>query len=65
MNKEVVKCPLCGSDEVVQTKKAGKWWLSFLSMFFLLFVAPVPFLSKIYHCFDCGHEFKHKKTKKA
>jgi DNA-directed RNA polymerase subunit RPC12/RpoP len=61
MNKEAIKCPLCGSDEVVQAKKAGNWWLVLPSMFFLLFGVAAPFLSEIYHCFDCGHEFKHKK----
>jgi DNA-directed RNA polymerase subunit RPC12/RpoP len=61
MNKGImIKCPLCGSDEVVQSKKAG--WLFLL--FSLLFVFPVPFFSKTYHCFDCGHEFKHKKEKR-
>jgi DNA-directed RNA polymerase subunit RPC12/RpoP len=61
INKEIMmQCPLCGSDEVVEVKKAG-WLFLFFS---LLFQFPVPFFSKRYHCFDCGHEFKHKNEEK-
>jgi len=55
-NEENIKCPSCGSEEVSKTKKAG--WL-FLITSLLLFITPTPFLSKKYHCFDCGNEFKN------
>ena len=50
-------CPICGSDEVVQSKKAG-WFFLVTS---LLFAYPTPFLQKKYYCFDCKREFKKKR----
>jgi DNA-directed RNA polymerase subunit RPC12/RpoP len=58
--KSDITCPLCGSDEVVKTKKAG--WVFLLTS--LLFLLPTVFLKKKYYCFDCKQEFKHKKSKK-
>ncbi|MCL1868256.1 MAG: hypothetical protein FWF72_04855 [Paludibacter sp.] len=50
-------CSICGSDEVVKSKKAG--WLFLVTS--LLFVFPTPFLQKKYYCFNCKQEFKKKK----
>jgi len=47
-------CPICGSEDVVTTKKAG--WLFLLTS--LLFMCPTPFLRKKYYCFNCKQEFK-------
>lgn len=52
-------CPICGSDEVVQTKKGG--WLLLVSS--LLFSQPTPFLQKRYYCFECKQEFKRKRKR--
>jgi len=49
-------CPVCGSEEVVKTKKAG-WLFLIIS---LLFTFPTPFFKRKYHCFNCEHEFKLK-----
>jgi len=53
-----VACPICGSDDVIQSKKAG--WLFLLTS--LLFMYPAPFFNKTYYCFNCKHEFKHSKN---
>jgi DNA-directed RNA polymerase subunit RPC12/RpoP len=53
-DKEKILCPNCGSDEVVQSKKAG--WLFLVTS--LLFVFPTPFFQNKYYCFDCKQEFK-------
>jgi hypothetical protein len=54
-------CPVCGSEEVVKSKKAGWFFLltSFVSL--LLFMIPAPILQKTYYCFDCKQGFKQKK----
>ena len=52
-----ILCPICGSEEVVQSKKAG-WFFLVTS---LLLGCPTPFLQKKYYCFDCKQEFKRKK----
>jgi Zn finger protein HypA/HybF involved in hydrogenase expression len=56
-----VFCPICGSEEVVKTKKAG--WLFLVTSFLLLPFCGVftPFFQKKYYCFDCKHEFKLKR----
>jgi hypothetical protein len=51
MKKKI--CPVCGSDEVFQSKKGG--WLFLVTS--LLFLFPTPFFKKSYHCFDCGADF--------
>lgn len=56
-NKEITVCPNCGSDEVVQTKKAG--WLFLITS--LLFMYPTPFFKKKYCCLDCTQEFKQSR----
>jgi len=50
-------CPICGSEEVVKTKKTG--WLFLLTS--LLFMFPTPFLQRKYYCFNCKQEFKLKR----
>ena len=47
-------CPICSSEEVVKSKKAG-WLFLFTS---LLLTVPTPFFQKTYYCFDCKQEFK-------
>ena len=49
-------CPICGSEEVVKTKKTG--WIFLLTS--LLFMFPTPFLQRKYYCFNCKQEFKLK-----
>jgi DNA-directed RNA polymerase subunit RPC12/RpoP len=53
-------CPICGSEEVAKTKKAG--WLFLITS--LLFTCPTPFLQKRYYCFDCKQEFSALKPKR-
>ena len=55
--KSEIICPICGSEEVVKTQKAG--WLFLVTS--LLFGFPTPFFRKKYHCFNCKQEFKLKK----
>ena len=55
--KPEIICPICGSEEVVKTKKAG-WFFLITS---LLFVFPTPFYRKKYHCLNCEQEFKLKR----
>ncbi len=50
-------CPKCNSHNVtfVSTPRKVSNWLSVLLGFFVLsYAMPVD---KVYHCFDCGHEF--------
>ena len=49
-------CPICGSEEVVKTKKTG--WLFLITS--LLFMCPTPFLQRKYYCFNCKQDFKLK-----
>ena len=49
LKKSDIACPLCSSDEVVKTKRAG--WFFLLTS--LLFMVPTPFLYNKYYCFDC------------
>jgi len=52
-----IVCPICGSEEVVKTKKTG-WFFLITS---LLFVFLTPFCRKKYYCFNCKQEFKLKR----
>jgi DNA-directed RNA polymerase subunit RPC12/RpoP len=59
-NKEhlAIECPNCRSHNVeyiVTNRKAGNW-LSAITTFVLGDFAMAP--HKVYHCFDCGHEFE-------
>jgi DNA-directed RNA polymerase subunit RPC12/RpoP len=49
-----IKCPHCGSKEVLKAKLSPKAFV--ISVLLLGF--PIPFMSKTYHCFGCGKEFK-------
>ena len=53
-------CPVCGSEEIIKTKKAG--WLFLFTSFLLLPFCGIfsPFFQKKYYCFDCKQEFKLK-----
>ena len=53
-----IKCSHCGSMEVRKQKKAG--WGFVLG--FLLLGVPFFFPNHQFHCFDCGKDFKHKKS---
>jgi DNA-directed RNA polymerase subunit RPC12/RpoP len=50
-------CPQCGSENVefVSTPRKAVNWFTALFGFFLGDHAVAG--SKVYHCFDCGHEF--------
>jgi DNA-directed RNA polymerase subunit RPC12/RpoP len=52
-----VTCPQCGSHniETVSTPRKASNWLSAITTFFLGNYAIAP--DKVYHCFDCKHEF--------
>lgn len=56
--KESTACPVCHSNniELVSTPRKAITWVSALITFFLGDYA-IP-LNKVYHCFDCGKEFK-------
>lgn len=56
-SRSAISCPACRSVnlELVSTPRKAINWLSALSTFFLgNFAISVE---KVYHCFDCGHEF--------
>ncbi|MBX9784168.1 MAG: DUF2007 domain-containing protein [Chitinophagaceae bacterium] len=64
MNKEheATPCPQCHSlnvEYIVTHRKAGNW-LSAIATFLLGDFAMAP--HKVYHCFDCGHEFSPGKS---
>jgi len=50
-------CPVCGSQEVVKSRKAG--WPFLITS--LLFWFPTPIFQRTYYCFDCKREFKLKR----
>ncbi|AKD02041.1 DUF2007 domain-containing protein [Pontibacter korlensis] len=50
-------CPNCGSDNVAE-EKYNKTVFSFS---YLLLGFPVPFLSRKYKCYNCGHHWKDRK----
>ena len=53
-NASEKECPYCGSTDVIKTKLSKKGF----AISILLLGAPLPFLSKQYHCFDCGKDFR-------
>ena len=53
-NATSMECPNCGSGEILKNKISKKAFA--ISILFLGF--PLPFISKTYHCFDCGQNFK-------
>lgn len=56
-NKNTVVCPTCNSsEEVSKPQFSGRAF----AISFLLLGFPIPFLSRTYHCFNCGIDFKKK-----
>lgn len=50
-------CPKCNSlniEFVTTPRKSGNWFSTILGLLFLNYAMPVE---KVYHCFDCGHEY--------
>ena len=56
-------CPKCGSlnIEFVSTpRKAANWASVIIGFFFTNYAMPVD---KVFHCFDCGHEYSEVENK--
>ena len=53
------KCPHCNSYEVTKPAYSNQA----IALSILLIGIPLPFISKTYHCFDCGKDFKKKNAK--
>jgi len=56
-------CPYCGSVEVVRKNDFSGKVPAFASFFATIFVGmmcaqPIAFFRKIYHCIDCGKDFR-------
>jgi len=61
-----ISCPMCHSTNVSYggsvKKKFGLWNALLFSVISLFALILYPFtLRKVYHCFDCNHEFKKSK----
>lgn len=56
-HKKNISCPNCNSHnlELVSTPRKALNWISALSTFFFADYALT--VDKVYHCFDCSHEF--------
>ncbi len=50
-------CPQCKSSDIEYEKLSRK--LAFLTILLLRF--PLPFINRIYHCWECGHKWKEIK----
>lgn len=60
-HKASLSCPKCGSHniEFVSTpRKASNWLSALIGLFITNYAMPVD---KVYHCFDCRHEFDEEK----
>jgi len=60
-HKKLTPCPKCSSlnIDLVTSPRKGSNWASVLIGFFVTgFAMPVE---KVYHCFDCGHEYNTEK----
>lgn len=56
--KQAVACPNCGSSNVelvTQTSNPANWFSAITTWLFGNYAVAVK---KVYHCFDCGHEFE-------
>lgn len=53
-----ITCPNCGSEEVSKPKFSKRAFV----IAYVLYWWPLLFLSKECHCFDCGADFKYRKT---
>lgn len=54
-----LKCPECNSDNVSRPQYSRRVF----AVSFLLLGFPIPFFKKESHCFECGTNFKVRKTK--
>lgn len=63
--KEKISCPNCSSHnlELVSTPRKASTWLSAISTFILGDFALSA--DKVYHCFNCNHEFPEDKAVKS
>lgn len=63
--KASLTCPQCGSHniEFVSTPRKAANWLSAL-WGFLTFTVVMP-VDKVYHCFDCGHEYNEQEQENS
>jgi predicted RNA-binding Zn-ribbon protein involved in translation (DUF1610 family) len=61
-SKSLHPCPNCGSVnvELITTPRKASNWLSAL-WGFLTFSVAMP-VEKVYHCFNCGHEYDAKEN---
>lgn len=56
--RQAIACPNCGSSNVhhiTQTSNPANWFSAITTWFFGNYAVAVK---KVYHCFDCGHEFE-------
>ena len=63
-HKALHPCPQCGSlniELVTTPRKASNWFSALWG--FLTFSMAMP-VDKVYHCFDCGHEYEQEETLK-
>ena len=59
------KCPYCSSTNV-SYGPSTKRRLSFVGIFLsIITFTPSPFANKVFHCHQCGHEFKKIKATNA
>lgn len=56
----IIICPYCNSDEISKPRLSAQAF----AISILLLGFPIVFKKRIYHCFDCGKDFKLKKTKR-
>lgn len=59
--KQEHPCPQCGSlniEKVTTPRKASNWFSTLIGLFVTSYAMPVD---KVYHCFDCGHEWPEEK----
>ena len=52
-------CPKCGSEEVSKPRISARAF----AISVLLLGFPLPFMSKVCHCFDCGLDFNPKSVR--
>ncbi len=60
--KASLSCPKCGSHNiefVTTPRKASNWFSALWG--FLTFTVAMP-VDKVYHCFDCGHEYNEQEN---
>ncbi len=63
--KEEILCPNCGSNNiefVTTPRKPGNWFSVLIGLLWTSFAMPVE---KVYHCFNCGHEFNEPSNKET